>query len=223
VVNNNPDDDDEEPMHYCSNCAIQLIQQGFKVEAIDDSAHQDEHEGSPLAGRIADLTERLTGKRDRMRKSKDTYTQLYQKDLNQIDSYYDSLISTIEELRVKERENILHHRDSVPMGVIQSQQHADEQLNQLQTALTRLSQLQGEVRRKGHAADNYRLETELRHLGGLCEQPERPFAKNVQVEDKLQDRFDNFVNSLYQEFTLRIEECGRHEQPPSQPQPQLFK
>ena len=118
---------------------------------------------------------------------------------------------------MKERESILHHRDT-------SQQAADEQLNQLQTAATRLSQLQGEVKRKGHN-DNYRLESELRHFSGLCDQQERSFTKSIQVEDKVQDRFDQFVNSLYQEFTLKIEECGRREAPPMQqlPQQQLYK
>lgn len=75
MVNNNTDDD-EEPMHYCSGCAVQLVQQGFKVEAIDgDGAQQDDYDSNPLLGRIADLNQRLSGKRDRMKKSKDAYIQ----------------------------------------------------------------------------------------------------------------------------------------------------
>lgn len=122
---------------------------------------------------------------------------------------------------MKERENILHHRDTVLSPLIQSQQQAEDQLNQLQAALNRLSQLQNEAKRKSHM-DNYRVENELRQFATLYDQQERSFSKTIQVEEKLQDRFDQFVNSLYQEFTLRIEECGRHE-PMNQQTHQIFK
>ena len=49
-----------------------------------------------MASRIAELTDKLNAKRDRMRKSKETYTKQYEKDLDQIDFYYGSLASAIE-------------------------------------------------------------------------------------------------------------------------------
>jgi hypothetical protein len=102
-------------MYYCSKCAIQLIQQGFKVQEIDDnyippsnnskleSSLFVKFDASTLNKRIIDASDRLTAKHDRLKAAKDSFAQQYQKDLNQVDAYYDSLISIIEELRVKDR------------------------------------------------------------------------------------------------------------------------
>lgn len=66
-----------------------------------------------MVNKINDLQAKLNSKRDRVKKMKDQYTQQFQADLEQVNTYYDSLISTIEELRVRDRETILNHRDSV--------------------------------------------------------------------------------------------------------------
>jgi hypothetical protein len=102
-------------MYYCSKCAIQLIQQGFKVQDIEDNCVQPSNNSrfesgaftkfdvSSLFKRIVDVNDKLSTKYDRLKSAKDSFVQQYQKDLNQVDAYYDSLISTIEELRVKDR------------------------------------------------------------------------------------------------------------------------
>lgn len=83
-------------MFYCSKCAIQLIQQGFKVEEIEEEPTRQTDNGGALANKINDLQPRMTSKRDRMKKAKDQYTQQFEVDLDQVNTYYDSLISTIE-------------------------------------------------------------------------------------------------------------------------------
>jgi hypothetical protein len=102
-------------MFYCSKCAIQLIQQGFKVQDIEDTYMQQNNSGrldsgmfakfdvSALLKRVVDTSDKLASKHERLKSAKDFFVQQYQKDLNQVDGYYDSLISTIEELRVKDR------------------------------------------------------------------------------------------------------------------------
>lgn len=82
-------------MFYCSKCAIQLIQQGFKVEEIEEEPRGG-YDGSHLINKINDVHNKLNSKRDRIKKQKDQFVQQFQIDLDQVNTYYDSLISTIE-------------------------------------------------------------------------------------------------------------------------------
>jgi hypothetical protein len=75
--------------------------------------------------------------------------------------------------------------------------------------VTRLSQIQSNLKCKLDKDQIVQLEAEVRQFGELYDAPERPLLKSIQVEQNLQDKFDQFVNALYQEFTLRIEECRR--------------
>ena len=133
------EDDDEEPLCYCLQCTIPLVQQGFEVEEINPDQRlsvSQRRMGSnssigsrsisnsrrrPLLGSGgSDIGEHLKCKiilrLNQLKASREEFTASYERSIQSIDYYYDTLVDSLEQKRASEKQELTHLRNMVGMG-----------------------------------------------------------------------------------------------------------
>ena len=111
--------DDEEILVYCSKCAINLIKKGFKVDDLTPEdiyaiKNQERHNETNEYHDYAEQTRnKLKIKFNELCQQKETFTACYNKELEDVNCYYESIISLLQQQQQKDRESVLAHREKV--------------------------------------------------------------------------------------------------------------